>query len=43
MYQIITNQYLVITIYASDLKQAIDDAHAAELVILSITELKYHG
>ena len=40
MYQIITNQYLVVTIYSASLKEAITEAHDAGLVILSITQLK---
>jgi hypothetical protein len=40
MYQIITNQYLVVTIYSESLKEAITEAHDAGLVILSITQLK---
>ena len=42
MYQIITNQYQVVTIYAESLNEAIAEAHDAGLVILSITELR-HG
>lgn len=41
MYQIITNQYQVVTIYADNLKDAINEARSAELTILSITELKH--
>lgn len=38
MYQIITSQYQVITIYANNLKDAITEAHDAGIKILSITE-----
>jgi len=40
MYQIITSQYQVITIYAASLRDALEQAHEAELKVLSITELK---
>ena len=40
MYQIITSQYQVITIYASNLKDAITEAHEAGFKIISIIELK---
>lgn len=42
MYQIITTQCQVITIYADNLLDAINQAKEAELVIVSITELA-HG
>ena len=40
MYQIITSQYQVITIYANNLKDAITEAHDAGFTIVSIVELK---
>jgi hypothetical protein len=40
MYQIISNEFQVITIYASNLKDAITEAHEAGIKIISITELK---
>ena len=40
MYQIISNEFQVITIYASNLKDAITEAHEAGFKIISITELK---
>lgn len=40
MYSIITSQYQVVTIYAPSLKDALEQAHDAELKVLSITELK---
>lgn len=43
MYQIITNQYLVVTIYSTSLKEAITEAHDAGLVLISIMELKHNG
>lgn len=38
MYQIISSEYQVITIYATNLKDAITEAHDAGIKILSITE-----
>ena len=40
MYQIISTELQVITIYASTLKEAISEAHEAGFKIISITELK---
>lgn len=40
MYQIITNQYQVVTIYAPSLQDAVEQAHDAGFKIISITELK---
>lgn len=40
MYQIISSEYQIITIYASTLKEAISEAHEAGIKIISITELK---
>ena len=38
MYQIISNEYQIITIYANSLKDAIEEAHEAGIKIISITE-----
>jgi len=38
MYQIISSEYQIITIYANSLKDAITEAHEAGVKILSITE-----
>lgn len=40
MYQIISTELQVITIYASTLKEAISEAHEAGIKIISITELR---
>lgn len=40
MYQIISNEFQIITIYASNLKDTITKAHEAGIKIISITELK---
>ena len=40
MYQIITSQYQVVTIYAASLRDALEQAHEAGFKIISITELK---
>jgi len=40
MYQIISSEYQIITIYANNLKDAIAEAHEAGFKIISITELK---
>ena len=40
MYQIITSQYQVISIYADSLVAAVDAAHEAGFTIVSIVELK---
>ena len=40
MYQIITSEYQVISIYADSLVAAVDAAHEAGFTIVSITELK---
>lgn len=40
MYQIITSEYQVISIYAASLVAAVDAAHDAGFKIISITELK---
>lgn len=40
MYQSITNEFQVITIYAASLKDAVAEAHEAGFKIISITELK---
>ena len=40
MYQIISSEYQIITIYANSLKDAIEEAHDAGIKIISITELK---
>lgn len=40
MYQIISNEFQIITIYAASLKDAITEAHEAGFKIISITELK---
>lgn len=42
MYQIISSQYQVITIYADSLLDAVSQAKEAEITIISITELS-HG
>lgn len=39
MYQIITSQYQIITIYADSLVAAVDAAHEAGFTIVSVTEL----
>lgn len=39
MYQIITSQYQVITIYADSLVAAVDAAHEAGFSIISVTQL----
>ena len=38
MYQIISSEYQVITIYAASLRDALEQAHEAGIKILSITE-----
>ena len=40
MYQIISTELQVITIYADSLKEAISEAHEAGIKIISITELR---
>ena len=40
MYQIISNEFQIINIYASTLKEAIEEAHNADIKIISITELR---
>ena len=40
MYQIITSQYQVITIYADSLVAAVGAAHEAGFSVISVTELK---
>ena len=40
MYQTITSEYPVISIYADSLVAAVDAAHEAGFTIVSITELK---
>lgn len=40
MYQIITSEYQVISIYADSLVAAVDAAHEAGFTIVSVTELK---
>lgn len=40
MYQVITSQYQVLTIYAESLVEAVNQVHDAEFTIISITELK---
>lgn len=40
MYQIISTELQVITIYADSLKEAIEEAHNADIKIISITELR---
>ncbi len=40
MYQIITNQYQVISIYAPSLMEAVKEAHDAGFTLISIVQLR---
>ena len=40
MYQIITNQFQVITIYAPSLMEAVKEAHDAGFTLISIVQLR---